>query len=308
MNKFILLLLLLLLSDCGRHKTSSHEAFTAADLQSKSELYLKLVSSHQDEHGFIMTDTCDSTFFSGLLAAAAPQLKIDISAAQNEQGSWFRRPTHDCGPSMKNSRSTVSRDMMLGVMWYMWRNHELQAAETLFNQLRQNNYILIGEGTAGELTFIPSYMNTLSQIIYRLGGARHEVELALPAIISEGDLGFEAHLTVWHILLRGELLGSIPTYNFNILQKYVELNPENPLFQAAYHKYLDGNYSSVLQLLMNSNEWPADKLPTSHNHCDSFPVQREYSDKNWGSCNPEIEHSGAEVPIIYYLILQAPEA
>lgn len=303
-----IILLLLLVSSCGRHSVSHTEATpTLPVLQMKADLYLSLVSNHQDASGFIMTNTCDATFFSGLLSAAAPSLHINIYAAQDNTGAWFRRPEHDCGPAFNNSRSTISRDMMLGVMWSLWRNHDLAAAEDLLSQLKQNNFILAGEGSAGELTFLPSYINTLSQIIYRLGGPRHEIELALPAIISEGDLGFEAHLTVWHILLRGELLSSIPEHNFNILQDYVKQNPENPLFQAAYHKYLDGNYSSVLQLLMNNSEWPADKLPTTSNHCDSFPIQREYSEKDWGSCLPETEHTGAELPIIYYLILQGPE-
>lgn len=303
MSKRINIFLLLLLLSCGRYESKPTSApLTLQDLQSKSELYLSLVSSHQNADGFILSDDCDSTFFSGLLAAAAPKLNINILAARNKSGQYFRRSTQDCGPAFNNSRSTISRDQMLGVMWYMWRNQDLEAAKQLMNQLQHDNYVLKGEGTAGELIFIPSYINTLAQIIAKLDGPRHEAELALPAIISGGE-GFEAHLAALHILLRGELLGSIPDYHFNILQDLANTNPKNPLLQAAYHRYLDGNYESVLQLLMDSSEWPSDKLPTSHNHCSNWPVQRIYDEQNWGSCEPEVEHSGAELPIIYYLVI-----
>ena len=298
-----ILLLTLLILACGRHESKPTQApLTIEALKAKADLYLNLVSSHQDSHGFIMAEECDSTFFSGLLSAAAPSLHVDLLAARGENNQYFRRSTQNCGPQFGNSRSTISRDQMLGVMWYMWRNKDLEAAESLLKQLRQDDYVLRGEGSPGELLFIPAYTNTLAQIVYRLGGPRYETELALPAIISSGK-GFEAHLAVWHILLRGELLGSIPDYHFNVLRDLAAENAENPLFQAAYHRYLDGNYTSVLQLLLDNGEWPADHLPTSHNHCDQWPVQREYTEKDWGSCDPEVEHSGAELPVIYYLIV-----
>jgi hypothetical protein len=306
MRKIIILLFLTIISACGRREPVKSPVETVSSLeqlQAKSKLYSQLIDSHRDADGFIMTEECDATFFSGLLGAALPGT-VNIAAATDGNGQYFRRPGHDCGPAFSNSRSTISRDQMLGVMWHMWRNRDVVAATQLMEQLQADNYILKGDGTPGELLFIPAYVNTLAEMIYKLGGHRYEAELALPAVLSGGE-DYEAHLAVMHILLRGEIIGSIPDFNFQILQKLAEDNSRNPLFQAAYHRYLDGNYTSAVQLLMDDSEWPADHLPTSVNHCDNYPVQRSYTDRNWSACridNP-VEHTGAELIVITNLVI-----
>jgi hypothetical protein len=286
---------------CGSTKPKKPQPIKP-ELSAKAELYEQLVKLHQDPFGFIMTDQCDSTLFSGLLSAAMP---VEILAAQSAPGVWHRRPGHDCGPSFGNSRSSISRDMMVGVFYYLWYNDDLKSATELMEDLKSNDYKLRGEGTVGELLMTPAMMNTLAELIKKMGGKSYERELLMPAVFGKED-GFVAHLTVWHILLRGQILGAITDLDKDILSHHRHRQPKNPFFLAAYHKYTDGNFDEPVTLLMDDSEWPNDRLPTQKEHCSNWPIERDYTEKDWGPCNegsPKV-HSGAELILIYKIIMR----
>mgnify|MGYP001615603093 CR=1 FL=1 len=240
--------------------------------------------------------------FSGLLSAARPDLNINIDAAKDENGAWYRRPGHDCGPAFNNSRSTISRDMVVGLLWHMWRNKDVKGATALLKDLKARTYWLRGEGTAGELLMTPALVNTLAEMVFRMGGTSYDTERAFPAILDDSGEGFIAHLTVLHLLLRGEILGGLFESDIKTLKSYMDKSPQNPLFVGAYHKYSDGNQSAMIDMLMDNSEWPNNSLPTTENHCSNWPVQRVYDEKNWGACSPTKEHTGAELVVIYSLI------
>lgn len=302
MFKYIILLILF---SCGKSGIkSSTNSNDLSSLTDKSSFYVEQIQERkQDSNGFIMTEKCDSLLFTGLLSAARPDLNINVSAAKRD-GKWNRRPTHDCGPEFGNSRSTISRDMMIGYFWHLWRAKDLISAVTLMDELKSNAYFLKGDGTPGELFMLPSYMNTLAEMIKAMGGPEYNIELLMPASFQSQPEGFEAHLTGWHIHLRGEILREIPTNNMEILTFLALKNSENPFFQALKAKYDDGNMDKVIDLLLNNNEWPNDSLPTTENHCDEWPIQREYQEKDWGACEPFHEHTGAELVAIYELIVK----
>ena len=94
--------------------------------------YSQLVTDQQDSYGFLHVDRCDSTLWSGLLGAAG--VPVDLTAARDSSGAWYRRPLsyaecYDCG----GSKSTVSRDQLLGVLWWAWRS---QRADVLLDLLK----------------------------------------------------------------------------------------------------------------------------------------------------------------------------
>ena len=307
MKYLVTILICLLLVDCGTFSPKPRTP-TPVDhlgrLKDKAALYTELMETngHRDAHGFIGTKHCDATLFSGLLSAALRD--VDLTVARNGK-QWFRRPNQDCGSAWENSRSTISRDMMLGVFYHMWYTRDLDSAVALMDQLKSNAYFLEGQGTPGELFMIPTFMNTLAELILGLDGPRYSLELNLPAIFGK-DTGYVAHLTVWHILLRGNILNKIHALDMDVLEFHALRSPLNPLFQAAYHKYLDGNMTYVVQLLLNSSEWPHDRLPTTKGHCDDWPISRDHTPGDWGPCrldNP-VEHSGAELVVLYHLLLK----
>lgn len=295
-------LILVLISACGTIGPKKSASPAQPTLGAKAERYLQLLESHQDSDGFIMTNRCDATLFSGLLSAV--KSNVNVTAADKGSNEWHRRPAHDCGPEFGNSRSTISRDMMIGVFYYLWYHKDLHNADLLMNQLIEDNYILKGEGTLGELAMTPAMVNTLALIIKGLGGPHYKWQLAMPVVFGN-DGGFIAHLTVWHILLRGEIEGSIRDLDRNILEFHALRDSNNPLFVAAWAKYSTGDFSSAISLLMNEAQWPADHLPTEANHCSEWPIQRDPG-ADWAPCNHDnpAEHTGAELVLIYYLIIK----
>ena len=304
------LILFILLLGCGTtHRAPAPVAHSHTEqLAAKVSLYEKL--QDRDVNGFILTDSCDALFFSGLLGAARPDsVNIEAAAERTSEGIvWHRRPAKDCSPSLGTSRSTISRDMLLGLMWHMWRNKQLDLATELMEDLKSNSYFLRGEGTAGELLVNQNLLNTLANLIKALDGPRYGLELAYPTSITAGT-GFESHLATWHILLRGEILGKLSDSEFDTLKELASREPQNPLYRAAAAKYIDGSYDSSVELLLNEQHWPASQLPSSANHCSSWPIQRDLlkdgkPNPDWLPCPDENKtHSGAELIVIYYLIL-----
>lgn len=307
-NKLLKLSVVFLLqAGCGEifgRKSTSADTNKLAELANRSALYTQLLSTHQDAHGFILTEHCDALLFTGLLSAARPDLSIAIRAAQSSNLAWHRRPNQDCGPSFGNSRSTVSRDMMLGLYWHLWKTKDLELAVELMDFLKSNLYYMPGEGSAGELFMTPPYMRTLADMIRALGGPAYKTELLFPVTYSE-DSGFIAHLVTWHIALRGDILGEITNTERNLLKEHRDREPKNPLFQAAYQRYSDGNQDVAISLLLDQSHWPADRLPTTTEHCDEWPIQREYKEKDWGPCPAQNkEHTGAELVAVYELLIK----
>ena len=81
---------------CGSARKANHpNAVEVSALSEKVSLYEQL--QDQDSSGFIMTEKCDSLFFSGLLGAARPGT-VDIEAARSLSGispTWHLRPAQD---------------------------------------------------------------------------------------------------------------------------------------------------------------------------------------------------------------------
>lgn len=308
MLKYLLALLCLIFASCGKNEVKTFDN-DFSEIKVKSELYMSMIEPERDVHGFIMFSHCDALLFSSMLSAAGAI--TDINAARDDNGGWHRRATQDCGPSFNvnpetgkgNSRSTVSRDMILGLFWHLYKNKDLQTSIDLMESLKGNFYFLKGEGTPGELLMNPSMLNTLAKIIKKLGGPEFSLELSYPAIFSKDQEDFVAHLSVWHILLRADIDKSISNGNLEILKYHAERVPHNPLYQAAYHRYFDGCQKKAIALLMDDSVWPNNSLPTSANHCSDWPIQRD-SDSDWAPCPAENStHLGAELPVIYNLIL-----
>jgi hypothetical protein len=301
------LLLILSLLTCGRAGNKPHT--TTADLtrlQAKSDTYQSLIAHHRDSEGFILTEECDSLLFTGLYGAGIGN--VNITAARDGVGQWYRRPGQDCGPKWGNSRSTISRDMFIGLYWYVWRSKDLKTARELLEYATSHSFTMgsiPSEGTVGELLLNSSMIATLAELVFRLGGENHYILREYPAIFSPGATGFVAHLQVWHILLRGELLGEIPDSYYSILKSQAERQPNNPLYLAAYSKYKDGNQAQAISLLLDSPVWPADRLPSSYEICAEWVVQRDFSTKDWAPC-PERNESylGAELVAITELIIK----
>ena len=292
-NILISVMSLFLLMGCNKEGKKDTINPMAA-VTSKANQYKILLQQVQDTDGFIETSHCDSTLFSALTFEG-----VQLEAAEEGPGRWIRRPTTypECYAAGE-SKSTISRDMFIGIFWYAWRKQDLPMLNRIWDY-GFSNFWKMGDGDASRVMFTPIMISTLAQMIYRLGGENHNIARNIgTAWVSELE-GFQAHLQVLLIGLRGVIyMDGISQRAVKMLKYNHDREPNNHLFQAMYHKFSDGNQAEAINLLLG---YPV-SLPTSADWCSPWPTERDYNTDSTLSCNENRIHSGGELLFSYYLI------
>ena len=240
-----------------------------------------------DNDGFIMTDQCDSLLFTSLANPTAT-----LEAAEYTSGQWMRRPmTYPDCYSTGSSRSDISRDMLLGVIYSSYITSNLDRVLRLWKYGESNNWGMSKHGSLHAI-YGPEDIALLAQVIYVLSegennySARH---VNLPMRYSE--FGYVRHLQAIQLWLKDHVYGDISSLDINLLEKYKDESPNNPLFPMVL-----GYHPVATKLLM---QYPQDRLPTSADWCEAWPIQRLDSDKNLQPCPEEGKiHSGGELIFI----------
>ena len=274
----------------------------ATQLREKLDLYQKLVKKHQNESGFVMHSHCDSTLYSGLLSVAVDN--VHLYDARDHAGYWLRRNTElPCYPN--GSRSSTSRDMMLGVYWWLWEHRQGAIAESTLIHAKNNNYVM-GLGDPSRLLMMPGGEATLAEICYKLGGKNRWFTRNQIQSWSKKLQGYEVHLLVQHALLRGNIKGYISDNAFKALEHYASINPHNPLYTYAHSLYSGGDMNSTVELLLQENLWPSDRLPTSQDRSSDWVISRDYG-HDWVPHPKKLEnkeHPGADFIVVAHQILR----
>jgi len=285
--KYILILLVML--GCAQKGNKEYTPYPA-NLTALSQEYREMYAPGPS--GFILTDKCDSLLFSSLLGAAG--LPVEVKAAELSPGQWLRRPTSlpECYEAGE-SRSTISRDMLLGVMVWAWEKKDLQTMLSLWEYGKANSWVM-GEGRLGgaDTYFSPLYQGTLAQLIFRLGGfdddRRH-----LPWTATSCD-GFVCGLGTVHLFLRAQLYGSLPQTAYLFLEDAMRKQPMNPLPRAL----IPGQYGAIGELLQ-LGPWPSGRLPTSKDSCSPWPMHNG----DFDLCpDREETHGGWDVIFLDYMM------
>jgi hypothetical protein len=269
------------------------------DLFAKYLRYLELIQSHQDVFGFVDTDHCDSTLWSGLIGASGVPVKLTSAENPWDAGQWHRKPLAypECWKS-GNSRSTISKDMLTGVMYWAVATRNLGVLQRLWDFGKANDWVM-GQGRYDGIDTVmnPLWISTLAECIHYLGGKDHSWWRDVKPVFSKNG-GFSAHLSVLIILLRKQL-GVVDKGIDSILEYHAERQPQNALFQYAV-----GNYSEAEKLLLNEAWWPADRLPTNRDRKESWLLQRDYGDDWLPAKSGEIkEYHGGDFLFVANLLL-----
>lgn len=295
------------------------------DLKEKFNLYVNFVKTAQDQHGFIMADKCDSLLFSGLIGCV-PEIDVNIDAAHNSDGMWWRRPI-DLSPcytstltwkdrfslawkdiwtnptstketiqaAFETGGSSISRDMFIGLAWNCYHNNRLDISEGVIKYALKH-FLIMGKGTPTRTFLTPGLLSTFAWISYRLGGPSRPWLRYIPQFESKTVTGFEAHLSVLHILLRNELTGKVKFGDNLVAQANRE--PQNPLFEYAI-----GNKANATKLLMDERWFPNNRPPTNKDRSEPWLLQRDYG-KDWLSEDGERKiWSGADFLFCAWLVL-----
>jgi hypothetical protein len=275
-------------------------------IKTKWDLYCELSKPSFNEKGFVHGE-CDGVLFTSLYAVACPNsgAKLEAFEYPDEPGRYSRDPqpeqcwseseqrAKDGNPN--RSPTTDSRDGVAGRFIYWWSTKDLAAIKRAINYLKNNDwYLCPPEGAKDQATrfsrcFVnPSLRATFYELAAHLGMDCDEgckSARAVPQIFSGTEDGFELHLLVLSILIRGTVQGAINDNQVLLLKKAAQNNPGNALYLAVLHKFTDGDQTETLKLLGDEVVFPTETLPTSANYCTEYRYQRDQFKS--GQANPD---------------------
>lgn len=247
-------------------------------LEQKYKLYLKEIKPLLDEKGFVFHKDCDSLGFTSLMCVA-PELDFDVDSARDSAGRWHRRScSKPCFPG--HSKSTISRDMLLMLLVYCYVKGRVDIIEQVIIYALTHGFVM-GKGDPSRTIMTPGLLSTYAWASYRLGGPSRPWLRYIPLGFSDDLKGYQAHLTVLHILLRNQLVGK--DKHLETLRKYAKANPENALFQ-----YSIGNIEKVYTILDNEQYFPKDRLPSKLDRKADYMWQRDQKEYVPGDHNEVI--------------------
>ena len=278
------------------------------NLEVKYEKYLELLPNVQDKHGFIEHHGCDALLFSGLIGCL-PEVSVDIDAAFDPMRKiWTRRstgkPCFDClNNKSLGSKSSISRDMLLGLAWYAWINERLDISEQVI-KYAMTHFGFMGHADTwktalGRCQILPGLFSTYCWISKKLGGPSRPWATWVPADMGAQLKGYQAHLQILHILLRKDLTGQFASWDKTTIIYNASRQPQNPLFLHAAGRDLE-----AMQVLENEFLWPSDRLPMCADRKSGWLPMRDYGE-DWIGVRDDSSfhhHSGGDFLWVYWLI------
>jgi len=294
-RKAILLIIAILLVSCRPHKLSGPTGSGLDNLRIKKDIYCELSRKNLQEKTYL-GDKCDSLLFTSLYAAVCGEVDLSSWEDPSVPGKMYRNPERDCYPD--ESKSSISRDMLLGYMTYLWKQRDLTNAAEMISYGKSVTWVM-GEYNDAEglsrVLMTPQLISLLTDIESKLStGAALRLVGEDDAVLINTD--FRAHLDVLRIVLSGSVRSGISEIERLILKGQSERVRENALFQAAYARYNGGDQTNAVLLLMDENRFPVGKLPDNHtNQCEGYVYQRDPGE-DWAPC-PDRElhqHDGVD--------------
>lgn len=270
-------LFLLLLFACGRPAAWERATFIpeagyipSDEMRDQRAWYLEATKLITDPvNGFSDTDKCDSLLHSGLLGAGG--MGVLLEDARNDAGQWFRRPLNqpEC-LATGASKSTISRDMLLGVMFWAWKNQDRDILDRLWGYGDTHGWRMGGSDGSidgwSRVWFTPNLQALLAELIFRLHGHDHW-QRHIPVQYGTNLTGYQLHLDIIDLILWYQATGQYTVYQLSVLDGYAAQHPSNALIQYAV-----GNYSLADKLIRMHH--PFDHLPTSADMCSPMAYEK----------------------------------
>lgn len=185
---------------------------------------------------------CDATLWAGLACVAGSGL--DLTEAEEAPGKWRRRPAPHCKVP-DESRSTISNDMLLGVMSCAHSRGDLALLERLAHWGEVNNWQM-GDprGAVGEVWLKPINQGYLGRAIKSLGGPVKSYSRIAPGY-AKPDADYVYHVQTVGILLDIQATGGATEPQITRLRANSEENPSDCLLMSARALYDDLSASAA---------------------------------------------------------------
>jgi len=309
---FRVLLLSMLVAACAREGESPSRVGSSAPprLGALATMAAERHSEIAGPAGFVDTDECDSLTRSALIAAAG--LPVDVRAAEDPErpGRWYRRPMSlpECFEAGE-SRSTISRDPLLSVMWWAWSTRDAAVVRDLWRYGEARNWVMGDDDIGGAHTILNANMIVL---LAKLCGALEANCSAsarrwswLPPVWTGTAEGYVRVLETLQIALFSEIDGYAPHGGLDRLWRHAGEQPWNPLFVTALAAQGLADPAQI-DARLEAMGYPNDRLPTSAEWCSGWPVEVEEA-ANFKSCPAEERtHSAGEIHFMVRLLTRRP--
>lgn len=256
---------LIFLSGCQyitKHEAKQHDADLTQIEQLRSmyeDIYSEVENELDDTTGWPSDRDCDGTLFAGLACSVGLPVKIEL--AEYSPGEIHRRPYEACYSEESGdlgSKSTISRDMLIGYMSCLWARKDLAAFQRLADYGEKNEWIMgLPKELLSRVLLTGNGIGIVGRAIYVLSGGSDDryyrrTGYLFPAVSED----FERHIQTQGILLQDAIDSAYTlttsAINEEMLDRLTEnaaAMPDDYLFAAALGRFT-GDQGRTIELLL----------------------------------------------------------
>lgn len=303
----LLMICFLILIACGSKERKDIDIDNRYEtLEIKYNRYVELLNNAERFDSGWITKDCDGLLYNSIASISGVE-NIDIEMAKDHNNKWYRTPRQNCYLTGQ-SGSSISRDMFLGLFWWIYQNQRLDLIKEIIDYGRDHKNVLgfwvMGDGDITRTGIRTNLQATAHELRYRLGGADHDAR-KLPQFWTKETKGYATHLQFLHIFLRGMLREKISEKAFEVMKHHVKYQPNNALFDIMYNMYVNNNFDNALSVLLDNKLFPENSLPTNKNYCTDYLWSRDFDNEDWKPCNRNHDYvRGIDFIFASSLILQ----
>lgn len=272
------MILALLLCACAKHSSEeTQQKETLANQQAIRDFYCQNIT---DDTIF---NRCDRSTFTYLANAFCPNKPYDSNRFIWQPGEYHR----DYSPNtcyQNGSESECSPDSFIMKVHEWISRRDLESAKEINDLI---SYLDKSAWKCGEGPLSLTNILHLKPIIYAVKGFITRQKQTPLALAEDDALPIGTHnkyLTALYIYAEARMNGSIGETEKQIINQFVESDPESPVFLSIYYRFHDGDQQKALDIMQR--DFPADRV------CDI----RHYG--SWGSA------PGAIIQILSTAILE----
>lgn len=266
----------------------------------KKDLYLSLSTSgnHVDKCGWLNCDKCDGLLYNCLWSIAGAD--VMVTDARDMWHKWHRHPSFTCY-SNNESKSEISRDMLLGLLLWIVFKREESVLSDLIGYGEQHSW-LMGAGDLSRTFVTPSLRGTIYLAAHVLSNRNTLARFfpkdwcwPLPFSIVTNQQGYKRHLQALHIYVLS-LLRDPTKREIEIMKYHADHEPLNALYRAIYNHVAVRNQEDAIALLMNEKYFPNDRLPSNREYRANYLFSHDQISLNWSNdyYTTRIEHPGVD--------------
>ena len=303
----LLFITILLASGCAKHRAQP-EGDLLPELVVKTKLYMSAGEDLLDNDGWILADKCDALLHTALASVGGSATHENLFNARAADGRWYRRPAMDC-LSKGESKSSISRDMLLALSLSILVNKDVDSAVSLYDYAVERNFVM-GESD-GSVDGINRVLMSPSLFII-VKAVRDYLQDGTKLAQTDKDLGlleygFTDHLKLISIIIRGEINTEISALDLRAVKGFTEDDPNNALAWAVRGRYdpdLGGDVSRAVGILLRPDLFPNDRLPTNRDRSAEYLWMHGENDNDWSPDDkPEQIHPGHDLTFAAWVIL-----